>query len=254
MAMTTGVFLSFCLMASGIYAFNDVLDVDNDRRHPRKRKRPVALGTIPKSTAIAISGLLVIMSLGLAKAISFKTVAVLLIYFIANVLYSLKLKEIVILDVILIAAGYVLRMFAGATISSQVPSHWIILTTFFLSLFLGFAKRRAELSFLFAQWGPQRSVLSEYSRSLLDHILASTMAVTIICYSLYASSDYAQLRFHTDKLIYTIPFVVFGIFRYFQQMKMAKKGEDPTEVLLTDKPTWINLILWAIACILIIYP
>lgn len=248
-----GVFVSFCLVSSAIYAFNDVIDVRRDKLHPHKKKRPIASGKITPFLGLIISVIMLLLGMMFAVITSGKLVSVLLIYVLFSVGYALKLKEVVILDVMIIAAGYVLRILAGASVSSQSPSHWILMSAFFLSLFLAFAKRRAELSHRSPHIKLQRSVLNQYSKTMLDHILASTMAVTIMCYSLYASSDYVRTRFGTDSLIYTIPFVVFGIFHYFQRLKMTKSGEDPTEVLLSDKTTLVNVLLWAGVCVLIIY-
>jgi len=251
--LAIGAFLSFCFVASSIYAFNDVLDIEYDKKHQKKKNRPIASGDISKQAALIVSASLLLLGFLLASVINIKLSAIILIYLIINLLYTTILKNIVILDVMLIASGYVLRMFAGASVSSQEPSHWIIMTTFFLALFLGFAKRRTELASRSEDMVSQRMVLREYSESMLDHILASTMAVTIICYSLYASSEYVVMRFGTGNFIYTIPFVVFGVFHYFQRVKIAKEGEDPAEVLIKDKPTLINLLLWAAVCIFIIY-
>ncbi len=253
LAKGLGIFAAFSLMASAIYAFNDVMDADFDRRHDQKKNRPIAAGIISQKDALAIALVLFVLSLVLSSFISARLARILLLYAGMNVLYSLKLKNFVILDVMIISIGFVLRMLSGATISSFPPSHWILLLTFFLSLFLGFAKRRTELVYSARHSLHQRQVLTQYSPRFLDQILSTTMAVTILCYGIYTTSDYVQQKFHTDRLIYTTPFVIFGIFYYFQQVLLARKGEDPTEILTRDRPTLLNLLLWVLSCIFIIY-
>ena len=161
---------------------------------------------------------------------------------------------LIYLAILFIAFGFVLRIFGGATVSTVMPSNWIIMTTFFLALFLGFGKRRSEIYVYHSKdFTSQREVLKQYSCEMLDQILSSIMAITILCYSLYASTDYVKLRFGTDHLVYTVPFVVFGRFRYFQLLHLKGKGEDPVEMLIKDKITLINVCLWALTCVLIIY-
>jgi len=248
-----GAFLSFCLLSSAVYAFNDVLDADEDRRHPEKKSRPVASGRMAGRHALLLSALLLGASSLLAWAASGQLLEILSLYAAINAAYSFKLKRAAFVDVMCIAAGFVLRMLAGAAVSSVPPSSWILLTTFFLALFLAFAKRRAELTALRGHSPQAREVLQEYTPAMLDQILTALMAMTILCYSLYTTSDYTLRRFGTESLIFTVPFVVYGLFRYFQQVQVAARGESPTEILLADRPTLVNIILWGLACSWIIY-
>jgi 4-hydroxybenzoate polyprenyltransferase len=253
LTMAISVFFSFSFMASAVYAFNDIIDAEDDRKNPRKKDRPVTSGELSKRYAAGVAICLCILSLVLADSLSEQLIRILLIYLGMSLLYCVTLKNIVILDVMVIAIGYVLRILAGASVSQLAPSHWILMTTFFLALFLGFSKRRAEFAFDSESLLSQRKVFKDYTIGMLDQILSATMSITIICYSLYASSDYVRTRFQTDNLIYTVPFVVFGVFYYFQQMQVAKKGEDPADMLLHNRPTLVNLIIWVIICVLIIY-
>jgi 4-hydroxybenzoate polyprenyltransferase len=213
----------------------------------------VAAGRLTKQGALLIGGVLGSVALTWAYMMHITLFWIMLAYTINNLVYSLILKHVVILDVMMIAVGFILRMLAGAVFITTSLSSWVFLCTFFLALFLGFAKRRGELSTLMAASASHRAVLNQYTQHMLDQMLTALMAITILCYSLYVCSDYAKERFHTDKLICTIPFVVYGIFRYFQQVQLNSKCEEPVEILLTDMHTLVNVLLWTIACILIIY-
>lgn len=246
-------FLAFCMLASAVYAMNDALDAEQDRQHPHKRTRPVAAGQLTKRSALLTAGVLFVAALAWAYALHKTLFGIMLIYAANNVAYSWRLKHVVILDVMMIAFGFILRMLAGAVFITKPFSPWVFLCTFFLALFLGFAKRRAELSTLVAESWSHQLVLNHYTSYLLDQLLSALMAITILCYSLYASSDYTRERFHSTALLYTIPFVVYGIFRYFQQVQLGNKGEDPGELLFSDTPTLVNILLWGLACFYIIY-
>lgn len=244
-------FLFFSLNASAVYAFNDVLDAAEDRLHPAKRQRPVAAGRLSGRAALGLAALLLTAALSGAFSLRRELGWVLGAYTALNLGYTAGLKRVVILDVMIIAFGFILRLLAGAAVCTVAPSHWIVLTTFFLALFLGFAKRRCELVNEAASGS--RSVLKEYTPALLHHLLASLMGITILCYSLYAISTLTISRFGGEKMAWTIPFVVFGLFRYYQQLHLKNSGESPTDVLLHDRATLVNLLLWGAACSLIIY-
>jgi len=248
------VFACFCLIASSIYSFNDVIDVNKDRLHSIKKKRPVASGEIKIRDALCISFILFTIGLSLAYFFNRGLFWILLLYTFTNLLYTLKVKNVVILDVIFIAFGFVYRILGGATVSTILPSNWIIMTTFFLALFLGFAKRRSEIYIHSSRdFTLQRDVLSQYSHKMLDLLLSSVMVVTVLCYSLYTSTNYVTLRFGNNYLVYTIPFVVFGMYRYFHLIHHAEKGENPVEILINDKLMFINMCFWIITCTIIIY-
>lgn len=253
MAKAVGIFASFCLLSSGVYIFNDIIDAGYDKNHPNKKNRPLAADKISKQAAFLVSCVLIGGAFLSIANIYRPCVWIFAVYLANNIVYSLKLRDIAILDVMSIAVGFILRLLAGASVSSVRPSHWILLTTFFLALFLGFAKRRAEFFVQTENNSQVRLALGGYTRSMLDDILTTLMAVIILCYSLYATSDYAIERFKTENLIYTIPFVIFGVLRYFQRIHLTGQLGDPTEMLIKDKPTLVNLTLWAVVCILIIY-
>tara|TARA_B100001250_G_scaffold403651_1_gene418491 strand:- start:148 stop:1047 length:900 start_codon:yes stop_codon:yes gene_type:complete len=254
------VFISFCLVASSIYCLNDVIDREYDSTHPTKSLRPVASGLISVRHALVLSFSLLMFSLIIGYFISFFTIIVLFSYFVNNVLYSLFLKNYALIDVMMISFGFILRMLAGTTTIDDPLSEWIILTTFFLSLFLGFSKRFAELSSsLNSQSSNEihkgkvvRKSLAFYSIESLDSMMVSLMSITIICYSLYTVSDTAYLKFGNNYLTFTIPFVVYCMFFYYNTVRVKNDVEDPMVELLSSKNILISGLLWIIACLIII--
>lgn len=178
---------------------------------------------------------------------------IVLAYFLLNIGYSLYLKSIVIIDVVTIAAGFVLRVLGGAVIISVAASQWLILCTILLALFLGFSKRRHELVLLEDSATNHRKVLEHYSPYFLDQMIAVVTASTVICYALYAMSKDTIEKLGTSKLIYTIPFVLYGIFRYLYLVHQKEKGGSPTEIMFTDKPMIINICLWVVSSVVFIY-
>ncbi len=246
-------FVAFCAVSSSVYAVNDIVDAEVDRKHPTKRFRPVAAGRISPTRAMGASILLAVLSAGLAWLVSGWVLLAILAYVVNNLAYSFFLRRVPILDVMSIAFGYILRMLVGSVVSTVPASDWILLTTFFLTLFVAIGKRRGEISFLENEGRDYRPALRYYSGPMLDQALASLMAMSIVCYSLFAASDYALRRFGTDALIYTVPFVVYGALRYFQLIHLDDKGDSPTDVLLTDRPLWLCIVLWGVTCLVIIY-
>jgi 4-hydroxybenzoate polyprenyltransferase len=244
----------FCLMSSSVYILNDVIDRDADRAHPLKRKRPLASGTVGTGQAYALAFACGTAGLALGAMTSTVVVAILLAYLLLNLGYSAGLKNIAILDVFIIAAGFMLRIFAGTSGVNIAPSHWLLLCGLLLTIFLGFAKRRAELMTSEADGASgvsQRQVLYDYSPALLDTMMAISAAGVIVSYSLYTvSPDTIELH-QTDKLIYTLPFVLYGIFRYIFLLH-RRGGEDPAWTLLTDAHMlivgglWLGVTLWLI--------
>ena len=251
--LTVAGFFTFCVLSSAVYLFNDVIDVESDRIHPVKSKRPLPSGKISPETAIMAASGLAIVSLVAGFLLHRGFGIVLATYLALNVSYSLKLKNIVILDVMSIAGGFVLRVVAGAVLIHVPTSEWLIICTILMSLFLGFSKRRTELISLEEQANPHRSVLAQYSPRFLDQMIGIVTASTVMSYALYTISEETVRKFGTQNLIYTVPFVLYGIFRYLYLVDKKAEGGDPTKTILTDIPLLINVVLWVVAVSLIIY-
>jgi 4-hydroxybenzoate polyprenyltransferase len=246
-------FLLFCLASSALYIFNDVMDIESDRQHPQKRLRPLPSGEVSAGSAISASAVLGGVSLLSSFFLGAEFGLTVLIYMIINVCYSIILKHLVILDVMVIAAGFVLRVLAGAVIVNVHPSEWLIICTTLLSLFLGFSKRRHELVILGDDSVLHRKVLEHYSPYFLDQMISVVTAATIMSYLLYTVSDRTVAFFGTRQLIWTVPFVLYGIFRYLYLVHQKEEGSDPAELMLKDRPLSIDVVLWAASCVLIIY-
>jgi 4-hydroxybenzoate polyprenyltransferase len=247
-------FIAFCGISSSVYILNDIMDIESDRAHRKKRFRPLATGDISIPQARILFIILLIITFAVSLTLNYYFVAIIFIYFINNLLYSFKIKHIVLLDVFSISIGFMLRVAAGAYAIDVNISSWMIITTIFISLFLAISKRRAELS------GPdqenlekQRRVLFDYDVTFVDQLNTIAATGTIIAYALYTVSDKALVAFHTDKLIYTTPFVIYGIFRYMYLLHKKNLGESPTQIVTKDIPIIVNSILWFIACSFIIY-
>lgn len=251
--LTLGGFFLFCLAASGVYLFNDIIDLESDKLHPVKSKRALPSGKLTVSTASTASIVLLLISIVGAFLLRINFGIVVSFYVIINLLYSFRLKNVVILDVMTIAAGFVLRVFSGAVLIEVPVSEWLIICTVLLSLFLGFSKRRHELTLLEKEANAHRSVLQQYSPYFLDQMIGIVTASTVMSYALYTMSEETVRKFNTKNLIYTVPFVLYGIFRYLYLVHRSYEGGNPSKLLLTDKPLLINIILWIVAVILIIY-
>ncbi|MBI5058515.1 decaprenyl-phosphate phosphoribosyltransferase [candidate division KSB1 bacterium] len=251
-------FLAFCLLSGGVYAFNDLIDLPGDRHHPRKQNRPLPSGRISLTTAIAVAGLLPAIAVIWAFLLDpyFGWIAV--AYWTTNVIYTLGLKRAVILDVLLLSTGFVFRAVAGvAVIRSFLPnvylSYWLILCAFLLSLFLALAKRRHEIATLGEAAAAHRASLAHYNLAFIDQMLATLTAATMVSYSLYTISDDTFQHYGTRDLFWTLPFVVYGLFRYLYLIYYKSEGGDPSSLLVRDKPTLINVALWGIASASIVY-
>ncbi|WP_018936110.1 decaprenyl-phosphate phosphoribosyltransferase [Thioalkalivibrio sp. ALJ24] len=256
----TLAFLAFCAMASAVYVLNDILDVEADRRHPTKRHRPLASGAIGIPAARVILSVLVVLALALGLLVSAWVTGLLAGYLVLNIAYSVALKHVVILDVFSIAGGFMLRILAGTLGLGIEPSQWLLLCGLMLTLFLGFAKRRSELEGAAATAGPipatdpaaespesrgdTRRVLDDYSTALLDQFIAISAACTVIAYGLYTVSPEVIALHGTDELIYTLPFVIYGIFRYLFLLHFRGRGGDTSRDLFTDAHLLVTVVAW----------
>jgi len=245
---------SFCIMSGAIYLINDLSDLDADRRHPTKRHRPLASGLISPLLAKVTAAVLLPGSLVWGAAIGHMFLLVLVIYLAIQLLYNYRLKNIVILDIFCVSSGFFLRVTSGAVAIQVDISHWLIICTVLISIFLALAKRRNELVILGQEnAGNHRKSLSEYSPYLLDQMMGVITASTLLSYMLYCISPETIKKFQTDRLIYTFPFVLYGIFRYLYLIHKKNLGGAPERLLVSDLPLALSVILWALCCMLIIY-
>jgi 4-hydroxybenzoate polyprenyltransferase len=246
-------FCLFCLLTGSVYIFNDLKDLKEDRRHPVKRNRPLASGRInPLMAGITAFILLVISLLG-GWTISIPLTQIMGVYFLLQVAYTLYLKHLVILDIFSIAAGFVLRVVAGGFAIRVQLSQWLLICTMLLSLFLAMAKRRHELVFLKEDAANHRGILKEYSPYLLDQMMGVVTATTVMSYALYTISEETITKFHTPNLIFTLPFVLYGIFRYLYLVHQKIEGGRPEEILLTDRPLLLAVLGWTLMVLVVIY-
>jgi decaprenyl-phosphate phosphoribosyltransferase len=247
--------LVFCLLAGAVYTINDLVDVEADKVHPVKRKRPIPSGDVPLPVAKLMAGVLVAVSLAAGYLLDWRFAAVALVYFIENLAYSFKLKKVAFIDVGLIAFGFVLRVIAGGLATRTRVSVYMYACTALLALFLGFGKRRHELAGENA--GKQREALKAYTPAALNAALLITGTATIGTYIAYTLDTQTRLFFHSDYLWLTAPFTVFGIMRFLQLVSgrggKGLKAESPTQEMLRDVPFVLNLVLWVIVVVAIIY-
>ncbi len=246
-------FAAFCAASSAVYLFNDIRDREEDRRHPHTRQRPLAAGTLSVGVAAAAIALLVALAAAGGAALGPLFALLLGSYLLLNLLYTLGLKQVVILDVMVISMGFVLRVVAGAVAAEVAVSAWLVLCTTFLALFLAFSKRRHELQVMADEAAEGRRVLSHYSQSFLDQMINVVTASTVVSYAVYAISPETVEKFHTRNLIYTMPLVLFGIFRYLYLIYQRPAERNPTEAILRDLPFLANLGLWVLAVLWIVY-
>jgi 4-hydroxybenzoate polyprenyltransferase len=242
----------FCLLSSSVYLLNDVFDLAKDRAHPTKCRRPVAAGEVPPPVAVvaglAIGGGSLVLAYMLVP--SFAVVGA--VYLVSNLLYSVWLKKIVIVDVMVISMGFVLRAVAGGLAIEVDVSAWLIICTILLSLFLALCKRRQEMALL-ANAAHYRDILKEYSVEFVDQMITIVTAATLVAYCSYTLSTDVQHRLGTENLYVTVPFVIYGIFRYLYLVHKKEKGGSPTEALFSDPPLMLNILLWATASVLLLY-
>lgn len=245
-------FFSFCLISSAIYIINDIHDKKSDSFHPKKRDRPIASGKIGIKKALILVIILLISGYSLALHLNFSFILILIFYVILNLFYTYIGKSLVFIDAFCISLGFVLRVMGGSYAISVYASGWIIMCTFFIALFLGFGKRRNELLLLKKTHSNHRKVLKKYDAVFLNHVLISCGTISIISYALYTLDPSIIKQFGTDKLIFTVPFVAYGIFRYMYLLWNAQEG-DPTDLVTKDRNLLITIFLWVVTTISIIY-
>jgi 4-hydroxybenzoate polyprenyltransferase len=246
-------FVLFCALSGTVYLLNDVADFEQDRLHPVKRLRPIARGALPRRAAALLAVGLGIASAGASLLLGPLFTSCAVAYLVLNLLYSFYLKDAVILDVLCISLGFVLRAVAGALAIGVVISEWLLVCTLLLALFLALAKRRHELVTLSAAAGGHRKALSEYSPYLLDQMISVVTASTLTAYAFYTLAPETVAKYRTDRLAWTIPFVLYGIFRYLYLVHQKEQGGSPTDILITDRPLLVTVALWAGAIVLIVY-
>lgn len=245
-------FVLFSILASSIYVLNDWFDVEEDRKHPTKRNRPLASGEVSKSTALILMILLSSLSLIFAYLLNHDLFYVLAIYFVLNVLYSFKLKHVAIIDIFIISTGFVLRLFAGAVFLENPLSMWIIIMTFLLATFLAFAKRRDDV-LLFQEGQQARKNIDGYNLEFVNAAMTLMSAVIIVCYLQYSITPEVIERMGTDYLYVTAVFVILGILRYMQIAFVENKSGSPTQVVLQDRFLQLTIICWILSFILIYF-
>ena len=248
-----GAFIIFCGLSGAIYLFNDVMDAERDRLHPSKRLRPIASGALSRSTAVVFGGLLLAGCLAAAFRIGVSFGLVAVGYGALLTAYSLWLKHMVILDVLTVAAGFVLRAVAGAVAVEVEISGWLLICTILLALFLALGKRRHEYRSLARDAAAHRPILAEYSESFLDQMISVVTASTVTAYALYTMSPETVAKFHTRLLPLTLPFVLYGIFRYLYLLYRRDLGGNPSDLLVSDRALLFDALLWMLATFAIIY-
>ena len=250
---TTIAFSAFCLISSALYIFNDLKDLEEDKLHPLKSKRPIASGKIKKSTAILMIVVLGLLGFSSALTLNKNYFIIILVYFLIQMAYSIKLKHVVILDVFVVALGFLIRVVAGGLAIEVSLSSWLLICTILLALFLALSKRRHELVLLEDVASDHRPILEEYSPYLLDQMIAVVTASTVIAYCLYTISEETVTKFGTTNLIFTVPFVLYGIFRYLYLIHQRSEGGSPEALIIKDKPLLIDIFLWIATAVIILY-
>jgi 4-hydroxybenzoate polyprenyltransferase len=249
---TIEAFAAFCLVSSAHYIFNDLRDIEEDRRHPVKSLRPLASGRLEKGPAVV--ALLVIGAAGIALSATIDTAFLLIVlaYLVLQTAYSMWLKHVVILDVFVVAAGFLIRVVAGGLAIHVMISSWLLICTILLSLFLAMGKRRHELVLLDEEATSHRPILREYNTYLLDQMISVVPASTLVAYCLYTISEETVAKFGTRNLVFTVPFVLYGIFRYLYLIHQKAEGGTPEALIIRDKPLLIDIFLWVASAALIL--
>lgn len=248
--------VSFSFAASSVYCFNDIRDVGDDRRHPEKCHRPIASGKVSIPQAYGLMALMFIFSLLVLFLLpdhQLQTGAVILFYWLMNLLYCAKLKQFAIIDVCIVAFGFVLRLFAGGNAADIELSKWIVLMTFLIALFMSLAKRRDDVLKMNETGQAPRKNTGRYNLTFINQAITITASVTLVCYTMYTVSPEVMMHFHTDHLYLTSVFVLLGLLRYIQITVVDHKSGNPTEVLMKDHFIQLDIVAWLIVFLLIIY-
>ena len=246
-------FIAFSLTASAIYTLNDYHDIEEDRQHPKKRDRPLASGAISKSQSIVIMVVLAVAGFILMASLSLKATAILAAYVIMNIAYSFYLKHVAILDVVIIAIGFVLRLFIGSAVTDIPLSMWIVIMTFLLALFMALAKRRDDVLIYLDTGKKMRKVIDGYNLQFLDTAMAIMASVVIVSYTIYTTTAEVVARVHSEYLYLTSLFVILGIMRYLQVAFVLKDSGSPTKIVLKDRFIQFTLLGWIITFTWILY-
>ncbi len=246
-------FALFCVLSGAIYIWNDLRDIDEDKLHPLKSQRPLASGRLEKTPAVLAFVFLCVLGLSLSFVLNLNFFLLALGYVLLQLAYSGWLKHVVILDVLLVAAGFLIRVIAGGVAIEVDISAWLLICTFLLALFIALSKRRHELIFLEKEASSHRPILKEYSPYLLDQMISVVTASTVIAYCLYTISEETIAKFGSSNLIFTVPFVLYGIFRYLYLIHQKCEGGSPESLLIKDKPFFFGILLWIVSAILILY-
>lgn len=246
-------FIAFSLTASAIYTLNDYHDIEEDRQHPKKKDRPLASGAISKSQAITIMSVLFISGFTLMASLSLKAAGILTAYVVMNIAYSFYLKHVAILDVVIIAIGFVLRLFIGSAVTDIPLSMWIVIMTFLLALFMALAKRRDDVLIYLDTGKKMRKVIDGYNLQFLDTVMAIMASVVIVAYTIYTTSPEVVARVNSEYLYLTALFVILGIMRYLQVVFVLKDSGSPTKIVLKDRFMQLTLIGWVLTFAWILY-
>ncbi|MFO7675637.1 MAG: decaprenyl-phosphate phosphoribosyltransferase [bacterium] len=246
-------FVVFCLLSGAVYVINDLVDREADRLHPKKKLRPIAAGRLRPGPALAGGVVIVIGALAASALLDLRFAAVAAGYFVMQLAYSLRLKQLVVLDVMVVAVGFALRAVAGTFVINVELSPWLFVVTILLALFVAVAKRRHELVNLEGGGISHRSVLGKYSETLLDQMIAVATSSTVVAYCLYTIAPETTAKFGSRSLIFTFPFVLYGVYRYLYLVYRKELGGAPEKVFLTDLPMIIDILLWAVVVVVVLY-
>lgn len=250
---TLAAFLLFCFISGAIYLINDLADIEADKAHPLKSKRPLASGRLPVKAAVIVFAIIITITIPLSFILDLQFGLLVLAYFLLILAYSLVLKHVVILDVMIVTIGILLRAIAGAVVIHVMISSWLLICTTFLALFLTLSKRRHELVLLGNNSGNHRKSLIEYNPYLLDQMIAVVTASAVISYALYTTSQETVSKFGTRNLIFTLPFVIYGILRYLYLVHQKNMGGSPELIFIQDRSMIINIFLYSVVIILVLY-